>query len=206
MNLLILVVAVFAIISFFLTNMGESLKVKELNDLVSNNSIIISSMLSSPAYCDSLQRFLPESIKFTGTDLSYVMRIKISEITVDGEPRKIVIFSASDRQKPKQVLASSSFGLDAESEVKLYTNDSTICSSGDYCEATSQEIFFDPQARVPTNSFWAVKELEKGITKLYIVQCTFTSGITSACNAAKTEVGEKLVHIASGNTLGGFKC
>ncbi|MFH0714829.1 MAG: hypothetical protein V1847_03190 [Candidatus Diapherotrites archaeon] len=210
LNLLVLVVAVFTIIAFFNSSMSESLKVKELNDLVNNQSIIISSMLSSPSYCDSLQRFIPESISLSGSELSYIMRVKVSEVTVDGERKSVVIFSAAERKSEKksaqQILASASFGIASDTEVFLYSNDEDVCGSGSYCEVDSKELVFDPQAAKPTNSFWVVKEQELGKKNLYIIQCTFTSGITSACNAAKTEVGEQLVHPQVGTNVGGFHC
>lgn len=202
LNLLIFVIAVFGILAFFMFHFTESIKSKQLNELVNDYAINISEMVSSPSYCDSLQRYLPSTLRIVQTDLYYVMKISIQESGEEdefGNSLRYVIFSASERRDPDRIIAASSFKTTAQ--VFLYTNNKDQCPSGNYC--SQDYIVFDPEASVPVNSFWAVKEIQEGEKKLYIVSCTVTSGIVSVCEAAKSQVGEQLVHK---ETPKGFKC
>ena len=203
LNMLIFVTAVFVIVVFFMGKMDDSIKAKQLSDLISSQGIISAEMLSSPNFCDSINRYFPTTISTYAEQLYYVVKISTLETTDDqGNKKTLVIFSAADRLNKTHSLTSTSFYTD--SEVHIYSNNQDQCPGTAWCEPAPQELTLDPNARTPTNSMWIVKEVENGKKKLYIFPCTFTSAIYSSCDTAKQQVGE-VVRKAE-NQTGGFRC
>ncbi len=121
----------------------------------------------------------------------------------------LLIFSVYDRSEVKRyfekpdyepkAIAANSFRTNAE--VHLYSKHyDGFAYSGSPFEDTNPYVFVDPQAEIPVDSLFFVKEVENGVTKLYVIACSAPS-----CSADKTSVGE-LVHPSTGGVEGGFRC
>ncbi len=199
-SLLILVVSIFGIVSFFTVHLTDSLKVKALNDLLAHNSSIASEMMSSPSYCDILLVKIPETVTLSTSEMYYVMRISSTAAQpVHGITRKYLIFSASDRRTPGTVIASSSSPTTADI---IFFERRLDISSGVYSYSrvpvadNSTGILLDPSARSTelSDAFYLVKEINnEGKTELYVFPCAISGGLQSICDNVKDAVG-KAVH------------
>src|SRR3989338_3109382 len=99
-SLLILVVSIFGIVSFFTLHLTESLKVKALTDLLADDSAIASEMMSSPSYCDRLLIKIPETVRLSTSETYYLMKISSKTTTVGGVAKTFLIFSAANKSRP----------------------------------------------------------------------------------------------------------
>ena len=193
-SLLILVVSIFGIVSFFTVHLTDSLKVKALNDLLAHNSSIASEMMSSPSYCDILLVKIPETVTLSASEMYYIMRISsISAPPIGGKPAKnYLIFSAADRKNTDAVIASSSSPTTAE--IIFYKRNSEGPLEGTYSRVTGDNagILLDPSARSTelSDAFYLVKEINNdGKTQLYVFPCAISGGLQSICDNVKTAVG-----------------
>lgn len=223
MNLMIFAVAIFAIVYFFTSSLDDSLKVRELNDLVNSHAIVASEMISSPSFCDSLQRSLPERLDLGNfSSLYYVL--KISAIKDSSNPDSgltTVIFSAAQRNHPERTIAASSFTTTAKVTL-LSSGGRSIdeCDVGGenqsgntYCVVTKPtdpdnlQIQLDPQDGLNRlrNRFFLIKQVDAGELKLYIVPCGVYAGSDRSCVDAKGEAG-RLVYPSVNGSVEGFKC
>ncbi|HIH21832.1 MAG: hypothetical protein J4478_01130 [Candidatus Diapherotrites archaeon] len=195
-SLLILVVAIFGIVSFFTLQLTESLKSKALTDMLANNASIASEMMSSPSYCDALLVKIPETVKLSTSEMYYVMRI--STQPVPNSEKSYLIFSAASRASPEQTVAASSSPTTAS--VTIYDN-----SYSNPVDA-QEGILLDPSARSSelSDAFYLVKEIDsQGKVLLFVFPCAISGGIQSNCRNAKKAVGSK-VHAS--DLVKKFKC
>src|SRR3989338_1542031 len=102
LNLLILVTAIFAIVSFFAFGLTDIAKVKEATELASRIQEKSFALASSPSYCLSDAYFLPDELEIAGSSYYYV--VKVSKRTIDSgsEPINILIFSIYPRDEMKK--------------------------------------------------------------------------------------------------------
>lgn len=100
-NLLILVVAIFAIVSYFSFGLTDLIKVKESELLLDRLSQKTFSLASSPSYCFSDSFDLPNQIQVAGTDFYYLLKISVAEIqkdpSDDTQNVRVIIFSMHPR-------------------------------------------------------------------------------------------------------------
>jgi len=188
MNMLILVTAIFAIVSFFMFNLSYLTTVEESRLLVSRVANQSYTLVNSPSYCDSSYYFMPGVISVPGTDFYYAMKISKVETekeTSDGETQKLnyLIFSIFPRTDLTKAVASDSIVTSAN--VRLFGFD----EHGEITDVTEQGTILDPQARNPVNAFVIIKEIEKGIQNFYLIPCS-TSRII--CDSIKQQVAEKI--------------
>lgn len=204
LNLLILVTAIFAIISFFAIGLGDITKIKEANELASRVKEKTDSVANSNSYCDATFYPFPNDLRTAGGKFYYVMKISKTDIESSTNPVNVLIFSVyrrEDMRKEKvtqsdykaKAIAADSFRTTAA--IKLYgTQYEGTGYSGSPVEA--DEVFIDPQAENPMNGIDVIKEVQDGKLSVYIIGCE-----SSLCSAYKTEIG-KQVH----GTEGGFFC
>ncbi len=191
MNLLILVVAIFAIVAFFTFGLADIIKIKESELVLDRVTKKAYALVNSPSYCDSAYHYLPRAITVTGEDFYYVM--KISKGTIElagGEDTNILIFSVFSRKDQTNALAANSFRTKAaiwifskDYDGKEYSGSiENVCDSPDEgCSAV-----LDPQARGKQDALVLVKEVIGGLPILYVIPCNSEGNI---CEAVKEEVG-----------------
>lgn len=217
MNLLIFCTAIFVIVYFFTGHLDDSLKVRELNDMLNGHVIIASEMLSSPSFCDSLKRSIPPRLDL-GNFSSFYYVLKVSAVKEDpNSPLTTVIFSAAERKNPDRVLAASSFNTTAKvvllpsvGQEFRRCDGSDIGDTTGFCEQselTNQQFIMDPQESITgslRNRFFFVKQYEGEELHLYILTCGSVPNF-DLCADAKFRAGMRVLP-ATTLTAGGFRC
>ena len=206
MNLLILVVSIFAIVAFFTFGLIDIVKVKETQLLLDRVLTKASSVASSPAYCFSDSHTFPRSLDVSGQEFYYVMKISvtqfekelpsgpetISKVIFSVFPRRDLVKSINDPSYIPKAIAAKSF--ETKAEVTLFSQDylgdeyGGIGTLRELATDTGESVYIDPQARVPMDSIQLVKEIKRGQSSLYIFPCS----VGPTCNAIKSSVGESV--------------
>lgn len=205
-NLLILVVAIFAIVSFFTFSLIDIVKVYEGRLLLDQLSSKAFSLVSSPSYCFSDSFDIPRSVIVGGDEFFYVIKISTQDLKVQDTDEQItvVIFSMIPRKEfinsinegttePPSVAASA---FRTNSIVKLY---SRAYNGSDYAavpllEETGAEenfIIVDPSTKTPFNTIKFRKEVRLGEEFVYIYPCSSFGG---NCESIKNEVACKALN------------
>ena len=97
-NLLILVTALFAIISFFAFTAGSIFLQMEVQREMQKYTTSITTMLAAPTLCDSKPFTIPSRFTSFGKDIYYTLHIgHVNDPQTSG---KRVIFAVSDIRKP----------------------------------------------------------------------------------------------------------
>ncbi|MFH1224841.1 MAG: hypothetical protein V1676_03480 [Candidatus Diapherotrites archaeon] len=197
MNLLILVVAVFAIVSYFTTSFILVTIDKEAQIVVDRAKRMADSLVNSPSYCDSVRYALPPALSVSGGEQFYVMKISASDISESGageKELKYLVFQIFRRKDPAHAIAADSFITSAT--IRMFGE-----TDGVWGEVTDG-VFADPQAAVPTNEIIFVKEVVGGQPIVYIIPCN-----SGTCTADKDRVGKDFVRAQNlPDEEGGFRC
>lgn len=164
-NLLILVVALFSIISFFSLNVGKIFLVNEVKQEMDKYALTLNSMLVAPTTCDSKPFSIPPKFTSFGNNIYYHMRIS----TTSDPNGSRLIFSVSDIRTPDKILAASSLATDAKIVI-LETKTGLVETL-----ANNDDLVLDPQDVPPRNAFYAVKSVKNGLPTLYIFPCAITA-------------------------------
>ena len=204
-NLLILVFAIFAILSFFTVSLIGIVQVYEGRLVLEQLSSKAYSLVSSPSYCFSDSFDLPRSIAVGSNEFFYVVKISKQKVqtTVNGidQIETIVIFSLIPRKEyvkyvkdkatnpnakaPPSVAASA---FRTSSKVRLFSRAySGEVYNGKASEPTEDkyEIIVDPSTKIPFETIEFRKEIISGQEYVYIFPC---SGFYGNCEQVKHEV------------------
>jgi len=201
LNLLILVVAIFAIVSFFAFGLKDLVLINEARLLLDRVSQKSFALVSSPSYCFSDAFDLPGQIRVAGEDYYYILKISKVEINkpTPEDPSaqiSVVIFSLhprleylkyfnGERAEEPPSIAASSFRTAAE--VNLYSEPYTGEEYQDTDPEIATPIIVDPSTRDRYNTVEFLKEIRGGQTFVYIFPCS--SSVTHEnCEAVKQEV------------------
>lgn len=189
MNLLILVVAIFAIVSFFLFGLIDIMKINEAQLVLDRITRISYTLVNSPSYCDSATYTLPDAIKVSGSDFYYVLKVSKETVELDsGEELNLLIYSIFSRKELTKSIAADSFRTDAE--IIIYSREYEVSGSqapDDYFGDNPEEVevaWIDPQTRSKVDSVVLVKEKRSGQVYLYIILCH-----SALCESRKEYVG-----------------
>jgi len=184
MNLLILVSAVFVIVSFFMISLSNvmlesvaSSYIKQKEKDVYNIAVV------SQSLCETNTFYLQNSIETNPANafsrgLYYAMVIK--SIPIESGPSKglnRIIFQIFPRTDLKHLIAADSFDVDAE--IKFFE-----CTENGCIE--SSQLLLDPQQHPKTNAFILVKEVVGGKKFLYFIPCS-TEGRACEDNFSEAE-------------------
>ncbi len=207
LNLLILVTAIFAIVSFFSFGLGDIAKVKEAEELSLRLNERAFALASSPSYCFSDSQALPGELSIAGGNFYYVLKISKKVIRSGGENVNTLIFSVYPREELKKSIENSEYKAKSIAASSFRTKAGLFLYAQDYDGTSytggvsrSDEIFLDPQALVPVDSLEMVKEVQGGESSLYVIACN-----SAICKANKTSVGN-IVHKGTATEEGGFFC
>lgn len=189
-NLLILVIALFSIISFFTLNVGGIFLTGEVKQVLDKYAFTLNGMIVAPTTCDSKPTTIPNKFSSFGNNIFYKMTISQFP-DPNGIAGTRVIFAVSDVRRPTTILAASSLATQADVVIMDLSSGSVVPLSG------GEELVLDPQAVPPTNAFYAVKSVKLGHTTLYLFPCAITaSGDTCAgSSGAKAQVNTYLASL-----------
>lgn len=178
LNLLILVVAIFAIVAYFTIGLADVMKTMEAQLVAQRAASRVAALAESPSYCDSVPHYFPHSVRVAGEDMYYVLKISKATVKKDGGTLTKVIFSVFSRLEQGKAIAADSF--DTAADVRLYGETDGVWGVEDY-------IAIDPQAAVPVDAAMFIKEKIGGKAILHIIPCN-----TNMCEANKTSVAQQV--------------
>lgn len=202
-NLLILVTAIFAIVSFFAIGLADISKVKEASELAFRINEKSFALVSSHNLCAGDAYSLDPELRVAGSSFYYVLRISRGEVQSGGKALNILIFSVYPREETKKqfavspgstsgyvpkAIAANSFRTEAD--LKIYSREyDGIDYSGQFTEprGSDESIYADPQAINPVDTLHFIKEVKGGKTTLYVVACN-----SALCEANLGQVAQQL--------------
>jgi len=200
MNLLILVFAVFGILSFFLVNLRTITIGIEASQLVKQYSGVVLQKVRSNNLCDSSNGVYirPEINFFTSGNSNdrffYVLNVsKKGGNSSDSDSQNALIFSISSRKDRSTIIAANS--VYAKAEFRLYSYDPPLVTAVGVFEPDAN-IALDPQATLPVNAMDVVKEVYQGTTYVHVIPCS--NATSSICENASGIVGCILCHERGG--------
>ncbi|MFH0970709.1 MAG: hypothetical protein V1776_04600 [Candidatus Diapherotrites archaeon] len=164
-NLLILVIALFSIISFFTLNVGKIFLVGEVRQELEKYSLTLNGMVIAPTTCDSKPFAIPSKYSSFGNNVYYTLHISKAQTSLENR----LIFTVSDVRSPNNVLAASSLSTNAEIVVYDLIGGTVVPL------ADLEELVLDPQSVPPRNAFYVVKSVTEGKETLHIFPCAITS-------------------------------
>lgn len=188
-NLLILVTALFSIVSFFTFNLATVFLVQETQRDLTKYAKTAEGLLNPATVCDSKPVPIPSKYYTFGTEFLYTLKVTALPETLyypDGSTADgtRLIFSISDKKSESQIISSSSFATVAN--VHVYTR-----STGTFQLLGSNDpLLLNPQAIVPENTLYLVKQTVGGTQHLYVFPCTEVSSTLSCALDKKTVSGQ----------------
>ena len=186
MNLLILVIALFTIVAYFMFSLGETMKHNQAGLIISRYTKDASSMLTSATYCDRVTFHLPPQISVLGQPAFYYqMLISSADDDDDASTGNFLVFAMVGKTDPDYLLAASSVRSNAE--IHLYQRD----ESGSWNEAGDEGITLDPQRLPPDSSFTFIKKKIRNQDHVFIFPCHPTT-LGEICYSEASEVFEKV--------------
>ncbi|MFA4855670.1 MAG: hypothetical protein WC634_03735 [archaeon] len=179
LNLLILVTAMFAIISFFLFGLTGIVVSNLAQLLVKDYSESVFGLVSGgqDQLCHSSSVVIPESIEYFGGLMPsqrfyYVMNIKRFPVEFEEGKLSTLIFQIASRKEPDKIIATSS--IDVNARIFLYDWDIELDRL-----VEKSSITLDPESMgvARKNSMVLAKEVYNGKTYLHIIACSSSGGI-----------------------------
>ncbi|MFH1545397.1 MAG: hypothetical protein ABIE23_04925 [archaeon] len=190
MNLLILVIAVFAITSYFLFGLSQIMLEKAGTDyIISTKNIVYGMIVTSESLCDQKPFYLPSSLEVNPTNTfgrGLYYKLTIKSIDTSEDDIKKIIFQITPRTKPEQLIAADSFDVNAV--VKFFEHDP---SDNDPEFNNENLVELDPQGYPPTNTIIIVMQVVNGKKNVFFVPCTTTSSVRDDCSVRYDKAGEK---------------
>lgn len=181
-NLLILVVALFAIISYFTFSLGNLFLSQETQRELSKYLGTVNISLNPTTYCDSKTVPLPTEFSSFGKRFRYKLQISYNTET-SGENR--VVFSIVDIQNPDFLFSSGSMLTTAD--IKLFEQS----PSGFNQLGDGEKLELDPNEVPPSNSLVIVKQTVNGKQILHLFPCSVGTSSLS-CEANKSVISAKM--------------
>ncbi|MDO8627724.1 MAG: hypothetical protein Q7K42_04615 [Candidatus Diapherotrites archaeon] len=177
MNLLILAIALFSIISFFTFSLSNIVLQNQAGLVVEKITKNIGTSLSSSTYCDRIVLNLPPYIAGFGNNLLFY-KLKVSSVDDDSDPYNgnYLIFSMVNSADPKYILSAGKIKSSANLRVfKLEENWQEI--------SPDEGVILDPQSVPSTDAIVAIKKIENGKQNVYIIPCSIGSTTFNVCRA-----------------------
>lgn len=191
MNLLILAVAMFAIIAFFMSSFMHVANIFAAQSILGGVSTKAASLSTSDSYCDAVIQYFPREIRSAGSSFYYALKISVVDSEYNGEPVNYIVFSVFPRselvrgasQKDLFGPMESPNAIAAESartfaDVQLFEYN----IANNRIEKTNDFTVIDPQGNPYTDGVVLVKQVDAGKETIYVVPCT-TSGNVCSANA-----------------------
>lgn len=177
LNLLILVTALFAIISFFLFSLTDLVVSDLAQQMAKDQSETVFGLATGDFLCETSTVTLPESIQYFGGLMPsqrfyYVMHVKRYPEEPEPDSLNTLIFQIASRKDPDKIIATSS--IDINARIYLYDWDPET----DIMEEKSAMTIDPESAGVATkNSMSLVKEVYQGQEYLHMIACSSSSGL-----------------------------
>ncbi len=184
-NLLILVLAMFVIVTYFMfgwSNVLVSFSAQQIVDKRIGSDIY--NKLGSESICDTspINSIPPYIDYFADVSMGgrYFYTVSISKLNNSETGKNILIIKAASRKEPDRVLAVSSFRTDADIRIFDWV-ESDLTTDQCYFE-DKESLLLDPQAdlwreQIPKDAITILMEHYEGKKTLYIIACSTKDGI-----------------------------
>jgi len=177
LNLLMLVTALFAIISFFLFVMTNHMVSELAQQRVNDYGVIVDSVVKGELLCRTSSFIVPESIPYFGglmpsRHFYYVMYIKRYPEEVEEGELTTLIFQIAKRTERDQIIATNR--VDMNASIFLYEWDSKTDLLTEQSTITIDPLSSGIEAK---NSVVLIKEVYEGRKSLHMVACSSSAGI-----------------------------
>ena len=188
MNLLILVTAIFVIVTYFSFGFSDVMLAQKAVYMVTEYATPIQNIINSPNMCVITTFQLPSVIKyFGGKEFFYKLTITKVEDDDPATPN-YVVFALSSRGKKSTVIAAKKIETDAEvhllSEINPETNE--LSAFTEY----PAEIVLDPQGNGIVDSIYLAKQVNAGKDYVFLMTC---STIKNTCKKNETKIGDYIL-------------
>jgi hypothetical protein len=177
LNMLILVIALFAIITFFMNSLTDLVVSNNAEQLVAAYVQRSDTVILSESLCFKSAITVPPFLTYFGGAtqaekfLPYIIKISSVENSA-GQGLNSLIMAIANRASKKNFLAAKR--TDTKADIMIYDWD----ISTDTIRETGETII-DPQAFPPTNSFVLIKEIFRDKTFLHVIPCSNQLGSCS---------------------------
>ncbi len=184
MNLLILVTAIFVIVTYFSFGFSEVMLAQKSTYLITEYTTPIQNIINSPNLCVTTSFQLPSVLKyFGGKEFFYKIRIN-KVVDADPDTPNYLVFALSGRGKKSSIIAAKKIETYAEihlfSELNPETNGLTAISEYD-------EIIVDPQNVGIIDSIYIAKQVKEGKEYIFLMSCSTT---TKTCKINEGKIGD----------------
>lgn len=193
LNLLILVVALFAIIAYFMFSLGEIMKQNEAALMIERYTKEVSTMLTSATYCDRTVMHLPPYISVLGQrTFYYTLKVNEADDDLNSFNGNFLIFAVKSKADPEYIVAAASVRSFAKPHLFDWKEGYI---GGELEEVDDARVGFemDPQsAPLEENSFAIIKKVIEGKQHVFIIPCVKRPYVCTAEieNAFQEIIGE----------------
>lgn len=187
MNLLILVTAIFVIVTYFSFGFSEVMLAQKAVYLINEYATPIQNMVNSPNLCVTTTYQLPAVIKYFGGK-EFFYKIKINKIiSTDGVSPNYIVFALSSRGKKSTVIAAKKIETSAEIHLFSTLNPETgeMSSFSGYLD----EIVLDPQSKSSVDSIYLAKQINDGKGYVFLMTC---SAAQNTCKINEPKIGDAI--------------
>ncbi|MDO8537666.1 MAG: hypothetical protein Q7S21_02170 [archaeon] len=218
LNLLIFVIAVFSIVSYFLVAFENNATTKIALDLVKLQSSDAYSIITSDSLCDSKETLLPNSLSPDASARSnsyYVLKISKTE-TIETleeltQTKTKIVFAVAKRKTQNELVSASSINVSGKVYLFNYqTGGVPRMVLVDETDEQNNSAIFDPQAEIRSNKIVLIKEVIAGENHTYFIPCS-TENDSDNCKYFREKAMEALNDLPefdrdTTTETGGFKC
>ena len=190
MNLLVLVTAIFVIVTYFSFGFSEVMLAQKAVYLINEYATPIQNMVNSPNLCVTTTYQLPAVIKYFGGK-EFFYKIKINKIiSTDEVSPNYIVFALSGRGKKSTVIAAKK--IETSAEIHLFSTldpetGETTTSLFDYTD--TDEIVLDPQSKSSVDSIYLAKQINDGKGYVFLMTC---SAAQNTCKINEPKIGDAI--------------
>ncbi len=190
LNLLILVTALFAIITFFMFRLTDIMVSRSAQQMVNDYVETVAGITSGDSLCFKHTMTLPESISYFGgiqqsKRFYYIVEVSREPREYDPEYISKVIFKVASRKEQDKFIATDSFDLNAQIYLYQWPTGEGMVLDDIEMQGT---VKLDPKSIAVADSMVLVKELFAGKNYLHIIvcssageQCSWNVGYAGCC-------------------------
>lgn len=178
-NMLIMVTAIFAIMTYFAFYLGRSLEKQQADLVLSNMTEDAFGVLNSSSICHQVNLTLPPYINTlgradSGDRLYYVLQVHSqTNIKPGSDPQlNAIIFSIRDK-KTKEILAARQINTTAAIELFSWSSGLSSSQAVSRVNPPDNNIELNPQSAIsPENAIRFIKEVYNGESTLFVIPCS----------------------------------
>lgn len=198
LNLLIMVTAIFAIVTYFSFFVDQSVIDRKAGQILSRFAEDTRTAVNSQNLCNQSTLSIPPYICALGCgneSKRIYFKVGISVIPRQGDSQNTLVYTLIEKQS-NRIMAAQQYQMKAN--IRLFSSD---VQTGSFIEdlTAPYKIDLDPQSAPPTDSILLIKEVFKGQETVFVVPCSSDS---TSQNDFCTDNFDTLLNGKSGGFIG----